>query len=232
MSPFPHPSEASPDGLLAVGGALTADWLLTAYSEGIFPWFEDDDGPVMWWSPDPRAVIAPGAMRVTRSLARRIRRGDYVVTMDTAFGDVITECARTRAETGTWITAEMIRAYSELHELGFAHSVETWRGDTLVGGLYGVSLGRMFFGESMFAIASDASKVAFAALHAQLKLWHFDLIDCQLPNPHLESMGVKTCDRASFLTRLTANEASTTLLGAWCLDDEWRETALGMRGNA
>ena len=232
MSPFPHPSEASPDGLLAVGGALTPDWLLTAYSEGIFPWFEDDDGPVMWWSPDPRAVTTPGSMRVTRSLAQRIRRGGYVVSMDRAFNDVITGCAQARATTGTWITKEMIRAYTELHELGFAHSVETWQGSTLVGGLYGLSIGRMFFGESMFAGATDASKVAFAALHAQLQRWQFDLIDCQLPNPHLESLGVETRDRASFLKRLAGNDSSATRRGAWQLDDDWAETALAMRSGA
>ncbi len=232
QSPFPDPRQADADGLLAVGGALTPDWLVAAYSRGIFPWFDDDSGPLMWWSPDPRAVIEPGRMRVSRSLQRTLRRQEFTVSMDLAFSQVIGQCARTRSETGTWITADMQHAYTQLHTLGLAHSVETWRNDRLVGGLYGISLGRMFFGESMFALETDASKVAFAALHAQLALWQFALIDCQLPNPHLRSLGVASESRNQFLARLAANQAAPTHRGAWQLEERWLDRALAMRGTA
>ncbi len=229
MSPFPHPSEASADGLLAVGGELSADWLLTAYSEGIFPWFEDDDGPVMWWSPDPRGVLRPGKMRVTKSLARTLSKQRFEVTIDQAFKAVIAQCANLREQSGTWITPAMIEAYSELHDLGFAHSVEVWSADELVGGLYGLSLGRMFFGESMFATATDASKVAFAALNAQLQIWQFDLIDAQMPNAHLSTLGVEAMARQDFLDLLEKNPVHETRRGLWTLEADWLETAIAMR---
>ncbi len=228
-SPFPDPRQADADGLLAVGGALTPDWLVAAYSHGIFPWFDDDRGPLMWWSPDPRAVIEPGRMRVSRSLQRTLRRQHFTVTMDMAFSQVIGQCALTRSETGTWITTDMRDAYTELHRQGLAHSIESWKDDRLVGGLYGVSLGRMFFGESMFALETDASKVAFAALHAQAALWQFALIDCQLPNPHLLSLGVVSEPRSHFLARLAANRDAPTRRGTWQLEDRWLERALAMR---
>ncbi len=162
---FPSPEQARADGLLAIGGDLAPQRLLSAYAQGIFPWFNDEDGPILWWSPDPRAVIAPDAVKISRSLRKRLARADLRVTFDRAFDDVIVGCAAPRdAAGGTWITPSMRAAYAELHRLGYAHSVETWRGTELVGGLYGVSLGRMFFGESMFSRVSDASKVALVRL--------------------------------------------------------------------
>ena len=231
-SPFPDPRQADADGLLAIGGVLTPEWLVAAYSHGIFPWFDDDRGPLMWWSPDPRAVIEPGHMRVSRSLQRTLRQQRFEVSMDRAFDRVIGQCARSRADTGTWITSDMQRAYSELHALGIAHSIETWKEGRLVGGLYGVSLGRMFFGESMFALEADASKVAFAALHAQTALWRFALIDCQLPNPHLLSLGVRTEPRNRFLERLAANRDASSRRGPWQLEHRWLDRALAMRSAA
>ena len=226
---FPDPHDAGPDGLLAAGGKLTEDWLLAAYGQGIFPWFDDDDGPILWWSPDPRAVIEPGAMRVSRSLAKTIRRGDFVVTMDRDFHQVVAQCALTRRDSGTWITPRMLKAYQALHVAGYAHSVEVWAEESLVGGLYGVSLGEMFFGESMFSCANDASKVAFAALHAALAAWDFRCIDCQLPNPHLSSLGVIPVPRSAFLRLIADNQQQPTRRGAWQLPAHWQEAALQMQ---
>lgn len=220
---FPDPASAldEPNGLVAAGGALTPSWLLTAYSAGIFPWFNDDDSPILWWSPDPRAVLLPGGLRISRSLRKTLRRRDFTVTADRAFADVVDACAAPRVgASGTWITPAMEQAYRELHELGFAHSVEVWHADELVGGLYGLSLGRMFFGESMFSRRPDASKVALAHLVAQLRRWHFNLIDCQLMNPHLESLGAQEMARSQFLALLAANADHATLQGRWHLDDD------------
>jgi leucyl/phenylalanyl-tRNA---protein transferase len=219
---FPSPERAleEPNGLLAIGGDLSPDRLLNAYAHGIFPWFSDDAGPILWWSPDPRAVLLPDSLKVSRSLRRRLTNSDYFVTLDNAFDDVVAKCAAPRkGDRRTWITPTMREAYGELHRLGFAHSAETWRGDELVGGLYGVSIGRMFFGESMFAHATDASKVAMARLVPQLIRWNFDLIDCQVINPHLQSLGAIEIPRREFLERLRNNPLQSTRRGPWRFDE-------------
>ncbi len=191
-----------PNGLLAVGGALTPDWLIHAYRHGIFPWFSSGQ-PILWWAPDPRAVLAPAEFHISRSLARSLRRRGYQTRIDTAFVAVIDACAGPRAGMpGTWITDEMRNAYVELHRRGLAHSIETWREDSLVGGLYGVALGRAFFGESMFSRATDASKVALARLVQECLRLEVPLIDCQLPSPHLASLGSKDMARSDFEARL------------------------------
>lgn len=216
---FPDPRTGPADAPLARGGDLSAERLLAAYDHGIFPWFDDDRGPLYWWSPDPRAVLFPGRLRVSRSLARRLRRGDYAVTMDRAFAAVVAGCAAPRESGGgTWITPGMRAAYQRLHALGFAHSVEAWDGQGLAGGLYGVSLGGMFFGESMFSRRTDASKAALAALVERLAGWGFELIDCQLPNAHLSSLGAEPMARDEFLDRLAGNRARATRRGAWTVE--------------
>jgi leucyl/phenylalanyl-tRNA---protein transferase len=216
---FPDPSLAEPDGLLAVGGDLTPERLLTAYAEGIFPWY-GDDSPILWWSPDPRLVLEPDALHVSRSLQRTLRRGTFRLTADAAFGQVIRRCAtRERpGQDGTWITAEMIAAYEGLHQLGFAHSFEAWEAATLVGGLYGVSLGAAFFGESMFHDRPDASKAAFARAVPFLASRGVRLIDCQVRTDHLVSLGAHEIPRREFLTRLAAALERPTLHGRWELD--------------
>ncbi len=229
---------ADPNGLLAVGGQLDVDWLTMAYRHGIFPWFENDSSPILWWCPDPRAVIYPDQLHISRSLAKRLRNGGLSVSADTAFADVIAGCAAERAQNpategvGTWITRSMRRAYTELHELGLAHSIEVWEvsdGDrVLVGGLYGVSLGRMFFGESMFSQVPDASKIALAHLARQLQKWDFWLIDCQIANPHLTRMGAIEMPRKTFIDMVERNAHQPTLEGPWSLDDfpaeAWRKS--------
>ena len=213
---FPDPRGGPADAPLAMGGDLSAERLLAAYDHGIFPWFDDDRDPLLWWSPDPRAVLFPERLKVSRSLARRLRRGDYAITMDTAFAAVVQGCAAPRESgDGTWITAGMRAAYERLHALGFAHSVEAWDAEGLAGGLYGVSLGSMFFGESMFSRRTDASKAALATLVARLAGWEFELIDCQLPNAHLSSLGAERMSRDEFLDRLARNRARATRRGAW-----------------
>lgn len=191
-----------PDGLLAAGGALTPDWLLTAYRQGIFPWFAEDQ-PVLWWSPDPRLVLFPDEIRITRSLAKRLRNAGFHATCDNDFAAVIEACAATRANAeGTWITASMQAAYHRLHELGHAHSIEIRRNGRLVGGLYGVALGRMFFGESMFSIERDTSKVALVHLARHLQAHGGGLIDCQMPTPHLVRLGARSIARSEFIDYL------------------------------
>ena len=191
-----------PNGLLAMGGDLSVEWLLDAYQHGIFPWFNPGE-PILWWSPDPRMVLVPDEVRVTRSLAKRIRNGGFEVRVDTAFADVMRACAGPRDGTdGTWISPTMVAAYTRLHQAGYAHSVETWHDGVLVGGLYGVAIGRMFYGESMFSRMADASKVALVRLARQLQRWEFGLIDCQMETPHLASLGAHTLPRAAFTTRL------------------------------
>lgn len=215
-APFPDPRHAPATAPLAQGGDLSPDLLLHAYAHGIFPWFDDDAGPVLWWCPDPRAVLFPERMHVSKRLARRLRRGEFRVTFDRAFGQVVAACAKPRpGQTGSWITPAMQAAYVRLHALGFAHSAEAWRGSRLAGGIYGVSLGRMFFGESMFAAETDASKVAFAHLARQLKAWRFELIDCQLETSHLMSLGAETLPREDFLRRLARNRRPPTRRGPW-----------------
>jgi leucyl/phenylalanyl-tRNA--protein transferase len=204
--PFPPSSLAlqEPNGLLAVGADLQPETLLAAYREGIFPWFNVDQ-PILWWSPDPRMVLYPNALILRRSLAKRIRNAGFEVRMDSCFADVMAACALPRPhQDGTWISPAMIEAYTQLHEQGFAHSVETWLHGELVGGLYGVAIGQMFFGESMFSRVADASKVALAALCRQLQAWQFGMIDCQMSTPHLASMGAREISRKLFIQ--TVNE--------------------------
>jgi leucyl/phenylalanyl-tRNA--protein transferase len=199
-APFPPLSKAlkSPNGLLCAGGDLSAGRIVDAYSQGIFPWYSEGD-PILWWSPDPRMVLFPEELKVSRSLRKIVERGAYETRFDTAFPEVIAQCAEPRdGQAGTWIVPEMVRAYTRLHELGFAHSVETWRDGELVGGLYGMALGKAFFGESMFARAPDASKVALVALVDRLKGDGFRVIDCQQATAHLASLGAREIPRRAF----------------------------------
>lgn len=213
---FPSPNLTSEDGLLAVGGDLDQKRLLLAYSMGIFPWYAEAE-PILWWSPDPRLVLYPGDLRISTSLKKAIKKDLFRITMDQAFEQVITACAKIRREKdeGTWIVQDMIEAYCKLHESGFAHSVEAWQDDTLAGGLYGVSLGKCFFGESMFAIITNASKVALVALVNYLKKLSFDLIDCQVKTEHLISFGAREISRERFLKQLKKSLESPTLKGKW-----------------
>lgn len=215
---FPPVDQAldEPDGLLAAGGGLSVERLVEAYRHGIFPWFSAGD-PVLWWSPDPRTVLRPRALHVSRSLAKRLRRHDFRVTLDAAFERVLRECAVPRpGDTGTWLLPEMHRAYLALHRAGVAHSLEVWIGDELAGGIYGVSIGRMFFGESMFSRRTDGSKIALVHLAAQLDRWGFPLIDCQMATGHLRSLGATSMPRRQFVAevgRLVREPAP-----AWVLD--------------
>jgi leucyl/phenylalanyl-tRNA--protein transferase len=213
---FPPPHFAGPEGLLAVGGDLSSERLLLAYKMGIFPWFSDDD-PILWWSPDPRLVLYPGDIHVTRRLKRIIRQGVFTVSSDSDFDRVIRMCARLRMQSGegTWITDAMIRAYCRLFEAGYAHSVEAWQNGVLVGGLYGVSLGGCFFGESMFSRVSNASKVALVSLARYLQAHDFDMIDCQLTTQHLMWMGAQEISRTNFLKHLQKSMRKKTLRGRW-----------------
>jgi leucyl/phenylalanyl-tRNA--protein transferase len=203
-APFPPVEKAlrSPNGLLCAGGDLSPQRLIDAYSRGIFPWFSEGD-PILWWSPDPRMVLFPDELKVSRSLRKKVDRDVFETRVDTAFGDVIAACAAPRAgQSGTWIVPEMVRAYTALHELGVAHSVESWRDGELVGGLYGVSLGRVFFGESMFSLEPDASKVALVRLVERLRMEDCELIDCQQATAHLASLGAREIRRKEFATRV------------------------------
>jgi leucyl/phenylalanyl-tRNA--protein transferase len=200
---FPPPELAREDGLLAVGGDLSIPRLILAYRQGIFPWYNPGE-PIFWWSPDPRLILKPSNLHVSRRLERIIRQGRLQVTLDLAFNEIIRACSETRIKKGegTWLTPEMIEAYTKLHYLGKTHSVETWQRNRLVGGLYGVAIGRVFFGESMFTKVSDASKVAFVSLVRQLSEWDFAMIDCQVTTWHLLSLGAKEMPRSFFLERL------------------------------
>ena len=196
-----------PNGLLAMGGDLSPERLITAYRSGIFPWYSDDQ-PILWWSPNPRAVLYPKAVHISRSLRKTLRRGVYRLSLDTAFRQVIEACAQPRREgVGTWITADIVDAYCALHEMGLAHSVEAWRGAELVGGLYGVAIGRVFYGESMFSRATDASKTALVTLAQQLDEWGYAMIDCQVASAHVASLGSIDIDRTEFVG----------LLNKWCV---------------
>lgn len=213
---FPSPEYAEEDGLLAVGGDLSEKRLLLAYSKGIFPWYAEDS-PILWWSPDPRLVLVPKELKVSRSLRQTIKKGAYSITMDTAFEKVIIDCAEVHREKdgSTWITDDMIRAYVRLHESGFAHSVESWLEKELIGGIYGVSLGGVFFGESMFAKKRDASKAAFVSLITQLADWNFELIDCQVKTQHLINLGAREIPRAQFLIALSHALKKPDRRGRW-----------------
>jgi leucyl/phenylalanyl-tRNA--protein transferase len=202
---FPPVHLATKEGLLAVGGDLCPERLILAYQNGIFPWYNPGE-PILWWSPDPRLVLFPGELHISRSLRRILRKGMFQVTFNTRFREVITACARTKRPVGggTWITAEMATAYCRLHDLGYAHSAEAWYEGRLVGGLYGIALGRCFFGESMFTDVSNASKVAFVTLVKRLKDLDVELIDCQVHTQHLVSLGAREIPRREFIRRITA----------------------------
>ena len=216
---FPSPDLASKSGLLAVGGELSIKRLLCAYSLGIFPWFSKDE-PVLWWSPDPRLVLYPEELKISKSLKKTIRHGLFHITADTSFDRVIKACALVKRNNneGTWIVDEMIKAYSLLHEAGFAHSIEAWYKGKLAGGLYGVSLGRCFFGESMFTLVSNASKAAFARLVKHLERFSFDLIDCQVPTQHLINFGAREIPRNLFLEQLEDSLKIPAIKGKWRLE--------------
>jgi leucyl/phenylalanyl-tRNA--protein transferase len=209
-----------PNGLLAAGGDLSSQRLLEAYRHGIFPWYSEGQ-PLLWWSPDPRMVLLPEELRISRSLAKRLRRRDYTLSADARFGEVIRACAAPRpGQQGTWITREMIAAYTRLHRAGYAHSVEVWIGGELAGGLYGVALGHAFFGESMFTRASDASKIALVALVRQLARWGYGLIDCQMATTHLARFGARTIPRVEFMRRLAELVNYPQPAKPWRLDDD------------
>jgi leucyl/phenylalanyl-tRNA--protein transferase len=204
-----------PNGLLAAGGALTPEWLLAAYRRGIFPWYSGDQ-PILWWSPDPRLVLIPAQIKISRSLAKTLRQQRFEVRFDTAFAAVVKACAQPREPSGgTWITPAMQAAYLRMHEIGYAHSVETWCGDELVGGLYGIELGRAFFGESMFSRRSDASKVALAHLARHLESRGFAMIDCQMTTPHLLSLGAREMPRRAFCEHLATLTSADDAPGKW-----------------
>ncbi len=203
-----------PDGLVAVGGDLTPARLLAAYGRGIFPWYEEGQ-PVLWWSPDPRAVLLPEKLHISRTLRRTLLGDRFKVSVDLAFGAVIAACADTRAATGTWITPEMRAAYLRLHTLGYAHSIEIWRGTDLAGGLYGIALGDVFFGESMFSRVADASKAALVKLVRLAEDQDIRLIDCQVATRHLATLGSQLMPRDEFLIQIQTLSAAAGRVGAW-----------------
>ena len=207
-----------PNGLLAAGGGLSIARLIEAYARGIFPWFSQGD-PILWWCPDPRMVLPTDAVHISRSLRRRLRRDDYVVTFDRAFADVIRACAAPRKhDSGTWLVPAMIRAYERMYDAGLAHSIEIWIDGTLAGGLYGVALGHMFFGESMFTRRTDASKMAIALLALQLRRWDFPWIDCQMRTEHLASLGAVDVSRREFVDRVRQLVTAPAVPAPWRID--------------
>lgn len=219
---------AEPNGLLAAGGDLSPERILAAYRQGIFPWFSAGE-PILWWSPDPRMVLFPAEIKISRSLAKVLRNKAYEVRLDTAFAQVMAACAGTPREgqNGTWITTEMQAAYGRLHELGYAHSVETWMDGKLAGGLYGMALGKAFYGESMFSWRTDASKIALAHLCAHLQRQGFGIIDCQMETAHLASLGARPIPRSDFVALLRRFVAADFPPGRWPADavlDAYRVT--------
>ena len=216
VSLFPPTEEAEGDGLLAVGGDLTKERLLVAYSKGIFPWYEAGQ-PILWWSPDPRLVLIPEELKISRSLRKALRKQKFEIRFDSAFQQVIKACAdvRTQQGEGTWIIPEMQQAYTELHRDGFAHSIESWLDGELAGGLYGISLGQCFFGESMFSTRNDSSKVALVALVEFSKQVGIKMIDCQMTTSHLLSLGAREIKRKVFLQNLKIHLEEPTLKGSW-----------------
>lgn len=225
VADFPDPAGADPDGLLAYGGDLHPERLLVAYALGIFPWYESP--PILWYCPDPRTLIRADGLRINRSLARTLSRAPYRVTFDTRFREVIEACATVPrpGQSGTWIGRDMIEAYCALHELGFAHSIESWHGGQLVGGLYGISLGSAFFGESMFSLRSDASKVALVTLMRRIESWGFHFLDCQQPTPNTEKLGAIAVPREEFLLELARALEAPTRCGSWSVHDPNPEAA-------
>lgn len=222
-SPFPPLSEALDDGLLAAGGDLSPQRLVNAYRNGVFPWFNEHD-PILWWSPTPRMVLFTDQVKVSRSLQKTLKNTSLSITMDHAFVDVMTACAAPRRkangeiENGTWIHPDMIEAYSALHQQGIAHSIECWHNEELVGGLYGIAIGQIFFGESMFSTMRDSSKVALVALCRQLERWGFPLIDCQIYSEHLASMGATEIDRKQFISYIDKFCPNSQANPPWQLD--------------
>lgn len=215
--PFPARDEilADPEGLVAIGGCLSPNRLVNAYRAGIFPWFNEGE-PILWWSPDPRWVLKPGNLHISRSLQKSMRNKGFKISFDRAFDEVIQACAEPRVgASGTWISAEMRVAYGRLHRLGIAHSFEVWQEGALVGGLYGVGLGKMFFGESMFHRVTDASKVALARASEVLEGWGYDLMDCQVHTAHLESLGAIPISRSDFCLKVSQLTASQPAASAW-----------------
>ena len=213
--PPTHHALAEPNGLLAAGGNLSPEWLLAAYHQGVFPWFSEGE-PILWWSPNPRMVVFPSELRLTRSLLKTLRSGHFEVRCDTAFAQVMTACAAPREPGGgTWISPQIQAAYCRIHEMGWAHSIEAWRGSELVGGLYGVAIGRVFYGESMFHRATDASKVAFAHLVRLLEQHNFAVIDCQMTTQHLSSLGGRELMRSDFLDGLARWTQEDGRPGKW-----------------
>lgn len=214
---FPDISQAltEPDGLLAAGGCLSTERIINAYTQGIFPWFSDDD-PILWWSPDPRLIIFPDKLYLSKSLQKTLRKQTFQITFDTAFAEVIKACAAPRNdESGTWLLAEMQQAYNQLHKQGHAHSIEAWHQGELVGGLYGITIGHVFFGESMFHRKTDASKVAFATLVQYLSSWGYQLIDCQVHTQHLVSLGAEEISRTHFASLLQQYKHNAPHPTAW-----------------
>jgi leucyl/phenylalanyl-tRNA--protein transferase len=213
---FPPVSSATPEGIVAVGGNLSPGMLLSAYKQGIFPWFSEGD-PILWWSPDPRCVLFPGEVHVSRSMQKLLRRKRFRISFDTSFPSVIEGCrlAPRRGQQGTWITDAMQDAYIDLHELGFAHSVEVWDGEVLAGGMYGVSLGSCFFGESMFSRVQNASKVALVRFSRLMAERGLELLDCQVYSPHLETLGARQITREEFMELLQTCLNHRTLRGSW-----------------
>ena len=223
QTPFPLPENAldDPNGLLAAGGDLSPKRLINAYSHGIFPWFEKDQ-PILWWSPEPRCLIDDEHLHISKSLRKRLNKRDYEIRIDTEFERVIRACAgRRKNSSGTWITEEMIQAYIRLNEIGVAHSFEVWIGEKLAGGLYGVSIGPCFFGESMFSHQTDTSKIAFVHLVKQLTDWGFALIDCQLENPHLGTLGAYPVSREHFLSILRKEVVKSSPISEWIFTWHW-----------
>lgn len=213
---FPDPAFADPDGLLAVGGDLSRERLVSAYAHGIFPWYSAST-PILWWSPDPRPIIEPPKIHVCRTLRKVLRKQPFEIRLDTVFDRVLKGCAKTPRPQGdgTWLVSEMMEAYLDLHDMGLAHSVEAWQDGKLVGGLYGVSLGRAFFGESMFYHVPNASRVAFVVLVRLLESWDFHFVDCQQATPHMLHFGAQELHRQEFLERLRAAIGFPTLRGKW-----------------
>lgn len=204
-----------PDGLLAVGGDLSPERLFSAYSQGIFPWFSDDQ-PILWWSPDPRMILLPSEIKLSRSLKKTLRKTHFRVTYDCAFSEVLEACSQPREkQADTWITEDMKLAYNQLFHQGIAHSFECWEDDQLIGGLYGVAIGSVFFGESMFSIRTDASKIAFAHSMEYLKSWEYALIDCQVESDHLSRFGARNISRQLFIQKINHLTKQTVTANAW-----------------
>ena len=218
---FPSPDSAEDNGLVAYGGDLSPHRLLAAYAQGLFPWPHGKELPLLWFSPDPRTVLVPGDLHVSRSLTKTLRQGQFTVRLDTAFDRVVRACATTRrvGQEGTWITPPMRHAYGVLHQLGFAHSAEAWLADRLVGGVYGVSIGAAFFAESMFTHVSNAAKVAFVHLVRQLAAWGFHFVDCQMYSDHVKHFGAVPWRRPYFLNALSGAMRQSTRRGRWTLSD-------------